>query len=163
MMRDRFVLRSSLPVDCHQYRSLHVRLRSVRLISSLNHVFSFLTFGYIRYLKHNKHDVFSTSRLSTVTRATCRARTMVFASWFLSLVCAIPQLSVWSLQSHPQFPWYHQCVTFGAFDTRAAELAYGWFITILMYGLPLITIIVCYAGIWFRISYYSKSSGQPSN
>ncbi|GAU91723.1 hypothetical protein RvY_03928-2 [Ramazzottius varieornatus] len=98
--------------------------------------------------------------LSTVTRATYRAKAMVCISWFLSLVCAIPQLNVWSLRSHPEFPWYHQCVTFGAFETRAAELAYGWFITILMYGLPLIAIIVCYAGIWFRISYYSKWRGQ---
>ncbi|OQV13136.1 putative Gonadotropin-releasing hormone II receptor [Hypsibius exemplaris] len=98
--------------------------------------------------------------LSTVTRATCRAKVMVFTAWFLSFACASPQLTVWSLRTHPQFTWYQQCVTFEAFSSHSAEMAYGLWISLLMYGFPLITIIICYLGIWLRISYYSKQTQQ---
>ncbi|XP_055351241.1 adipokinetic hormone/corazonin-related peptide receptor variant I-like [Paramacrobiotus metropolitanus] len=101
--------------------------------------------------------------LSTARKATIRAKAMVFLSWILSVVCASPQLSVWSLKTHPIHSWYQQCVTFDAFQTRTAELAYGLLITILMYGLPLVTIIVCYLGIWLRISQYSRQSRQQTD
>ena len=44
-----------------------------------------------------------------------------------------------------------QCVTFGSFTTSSSEMAYGLMTLMLTYGLPLLTILICYLGIWFRI------------
>ena len=44
-----------------------------------------------------------------------------------------------------------QCVTFGSFTTPSSEMAYGLMTLMLTYGLPLLTILICYLGIWFRI------------
>ncbi|XP_055331550.1 adipokinetic hormone/corazonin-related peptide receptor variant I-like [Paramacrobiotus metropolitanus] len=89
--------------------------------------------------------------LSSVRRAGERTRIMIFLAWILSIACAAPQAVIWHVLSHPNHTWYQQCVTFGSFSSEYARKAYGLGIMMLTYGLPLLTTLICYLGIWANI------------
>ncbi|OQV12490.1 putative Gonadotropin-releasing hormone II receptor [Hypsibius exemplaris] len=98
--------------------------------------------------------------MSSVRRAGQRTRIMIFLAWIISVACAAPQAVIWHVLQHPEFSWYHQCVTFGSFATASSEMAYGLMTLMLTYGLPLLTILFCYLGIWLRIFHTSIEHGH---
>ena len=61
---------------------------------------------------------------------------------------------------HPEFPWYGQCVTFGAFSSRSAEFLYFLLGMVFLYALPLLVIVVTWGGIVFHLHRVSKFGGH---
>lgn len=55
------------------------------------------------------------------------------------------QSVIFHLERHPNYTWYHQCVTFNFFPSHDHELAYNLFNFVAVYLVPLIVIIVSYA------------------
>ncbi|GAV05446.1 hypothetical protein RvY_15579 [Ramazzottius varieornatus] len=89
--------------------------------------------------------------MSSVQKAGQRTRIMILLAWLLAIACAAPQALIFHVLQHPEYNWYHQCVTFGSFASRNSEMAYGIGVMLLTYGLPLLTILMCYLGIWLRV------------
>ena len=63
---------------------------------------------------------------------------------------------IFHVESHPQYSWYEQCVTFNSFPTRAHEISYAAFGMLLMYVLPLAVFVVTYGAILVEISRHSQ-------
>lgn len=55
------------------------------------------------------------------------------------------------MESHPVYTWYEQCITFNSFPEPKYELMYNFFGFVLLYGVPLITILFCYTCILYKI------------
>ncbi len=68
------------------------------------------------------------------------------------------QSVIFHQQSHPAYPWFAQCVTFGFFPTHGHEMAYNLFNIVTMYAAPLLVIVVCYALIIWEISKKTKNA-----
>ena len=66
------------------------------------------------------------------------------------------QVFIFHVESHPDFPWYEQCVTFNSFPTRAHEISYAAFGMLLMYVLPLVVFIFTYGSILVEITRSSQ-------
>jgi len=65
--------------------------------------------------------------------------------FIFSIILCYFQSVIFHVQSHPDFPWFHQCVTFDFFPSLTHELAYNIFNIFTVYILPLSVIIVSYA------------------
>ena len=68
------------------------------------------------------------------------------------------QSVIFHVEEHPDFPWFHQCVTFNFFPSTSHEVAYNLFNMAAMYIAPLIVIIVTYLLIFYRIYLRSKAA-----
>lgn len=87
-----------------------------------------------------------------------RTNRMIYLSWFLSFVCAIPQIFVFSLKTHPVHRWYTQCMDF-KFQLNSdsqpflkiAFVIYQIFVSTITFFLPLLVILVTYACILLEI------------
>ena len=55
------------------------------------------------------------------------------------------QVVIFHVERHPNVTWYEQCVAFNMFPTKLHELTYRVLGMIMMYGLPLVVIIISYA------------------
>ncbi|XP_035704291.1 gonadotropin-releasing hormone receptor-like [Folsomia candida] len=86
--------------------------------------------------------------------ATRRVKTMIALAWLAAAVSSAPQCVVFSLQVHPKYPSFRQCVSFG-FLSPSQEMAYNVFSVSAMYFLPLIVTVFTYSSILWKIS--SKS------
>ena len=84
---------------------------------------------------------------------------------FMSKVCSILlnfqciyifQSVIFHVEYHPYFSWYAQGVTFNFFPTPGHELAYNLFNIIMIYGLPLVVIVVSYALILLEMTKKTK-------
>jgi hypothetical protein len=64
---------------------------------------------------------------------------------------AVLQVVIFHVERHPKFTWYEQCVAFNMFPTQLHELTYRVLGMIMMYGLPLVVIIISYACILAEI------------
>lgn len=109
-----------------------------------------------------------------------RGKVMLCAAWISSSICSMPQAIIFHVENHPNITNYKQCVTYNFFRNQFHEVIYsflGIFIIlkfdpnkmlyfnlhlyvftigmVLMYALPLIIIIYCYASIYFEL--YRKS------
>lgn len=84
-----------------------------------------------------------------------RGKVMLFVAWMSSSVCSLPQAVIFHVENHPNITWYQQCVTYNFFQEAWQEIAYSFLGMILMYALPLIIIIFCYASIYVEL--YRKS------
>lgn len=84
-----------------------------------------------------------------------RGKVMLLVAWLSSCTCSIPQAVIFHVENHPNITWYQQCVTYNFFEETWQEIAYSFFGMILMYALPLIIIIFCYASIYIEL--YRKS------
>lgn len=87
-----------------------------------------------------------------------RGKIMLCIAWVGSVVCSMPQMLVFHLETHPNITWYSQCVTFNAFPTYTHEITYSLFGMIMMYWFPLVVIIYTYANILLEICRRSKKS-----
>ncbi|GJQ69040.1 GPRGNR3 [Trypoxylus dichotomus] len=95
-----------------------------------------------------------------VNDARRRGKIMLAVAWGLSLLCAIPQSIVFHVSSHPKYPFFHQCVSFGLLSQKQ-EIAYTFFGVFAMYFLPLIVIVVAYTAIMCEIFNKSRDSREP--
>lgn len=55
------------------------------------------------------------------------------------------QMVIFHVERHPNVTWYEQCVAFNMFPTKLHELTYRVLGMAMMYGLPLVVIIISYA------------------
>jgi hypothetical protein len=55
------------------------------------------------------------------------------------------QIVIFHVERHPNVTWYEQCVAFNMFPTKLHELTYRVLGMAMMYGLPLVVIIISYA------------------
>ncbi|KAG1668002.1 Gonadotropin-releasing hormone II receptor [Nymphon striatum] len=58
---------------------------------------------------------------------------------------------VFHVETHHDFPWYEQCLTFGSFNSTKEEVAYNMLAFIGTYAIPLVVIVLCYAGILMEL------------
>lgn len=84
-----------------------------------------------------------------------RGKLMLCIAWIGSFVCSTPQAIIFHVETHPNITNYEQCVTYGFFKYEYQEIIYSFFGMIVMYALPLIIIIFCYASIYIEL--YKKS------
>lgn len=84
-----------------------------------------------------------------------RGKVMLFIAWISSCLCSTPQAIIFHVESHPNITQYEQCVTYNFFENEFHETVYSFIGMILMYALPLIIIIFCYASIYIEL--YKKS------
>ncbi|XP_076041535.1 adipokinetic hormone/corazonin-related peptide receptor variant I-like isoform X2 [Oratosquilla oratoria] len=97
-----------------------------------------------------------------VNDAQRRGKLMLFFAWTIAAVCSVPQSVIFHVDSHPNFPNFRQCVSFGFFSTQKQLMAYNIFCLAAMYFMPLIVIIFVYLRILCHISQKSKySKGDP--
>lgn len=87
-----------------------------------------------------------------------RTNRMIYSSWILSFVCAIPQILVFSLKTHPVHRWYTQCMDFKFQLTneshpflRIAFVFYQIFVSTITFFLPLLVILITYGCILMEI------------
>lgn len=96
-----------------------------------------------------------------------RGKVMLTCAWVGSFVCSLPQMFVFRVLEHPKMKWYEQCLTlwFEASQATVAknpdpqEFVYFMFGMMMMYGIPLLVIIFCYASILAEIY---RRSREPS-
>ncbi|XP_044019995.1 gonadotropin-releasing hormone II receptor-like isoform X1 [Aphidius gifuensis] len=124
-------------------------------------VFSFLrAFGL--YLSSNILVCVSLDRYFAVlhplrvTDAKRRGKIMLTIAWISSVIYATPQYFIFHVSTHPEFPNFHQCVTFESLDKKSENL-YAIFCVLAMYFIPLIIICWAYTKILCEIT--SKSRG----
>lgn len=84
-----------------------------------------------------------------------RGKLMLCIAWFASFVFSAPQAYIFHVAKHPNITYYEQCVTYGSFKYQYQEFVYNVLGMILLYALPLIIIIFCYASIYIEL--YKKS------
>ncbi|XP_064608084.1 adipokinetic hormone/corazonin-related peptide receptor variant I-like [Liolophura sinensis] len=87
-----------------------------------------------------------------------RGKIMLALAWIFSGVASIPQSIIFHVETHPEFQWFTQCVTFNFFPSKKHELAYNLFNAITVYGLPLVIISISYISILWKISQKTKES-----
>nr|AHB51763.1 ACP receptor 1 [Ixodes scapularis] len=80
-----------------------------------------------------------------------RGRMMLAAAWYTSLVCSSPQAFIFRVMEHPAMPGFYQCVTFAFFPSPWHERAYNLFCLLVLYGVPLAAIMLCYGCILAEI------------
>ncbi|XP_046476477.1 adipokinetic hormone/corazonin-related peptide receptor variant I-like [Neodiprion pinetum] len=91
-----------------------------------------------------------------------RGKIMLIIAWICSLIYAVPQSFVFHVSSHPEYPKFHQCVTFGFFMNQAEEIAYNLFCVVAMYFVPLLVICCTYTKILCEISTKSRESREDT-
>ena len=92
-----------------------------------------------------------------ITIAPKIAKFLILKSTFSLLIpISLPQMVVFHVDSHPDYPWYEQCVTYGTFSSRLYEFLYFLMGMIFLYILPLVVILVTYGGIIIHL--HKKSS-----
>lgn len=91
-------------------------------------------------------------RLAGVDR---RGKVMLCIAWIGSCICSMPQAIIFHVETHPNITHYQQCVTYHFFKNEFQEVLYSVMGMMLMYALPLVIIIYCYASIYIEL--YKKS------
>ncbi|KAJ9577292.1 hypothetical protein L9F63_006131, partial [Diploptera punctata] len=83
--------------------------------------------------------------MSNVVNVAKRSRIMLSIAWSLATLCSLPQVFIFHVQQHPKFPWYEQCLDFDFFPTHLHQFWYRVLGMLLMYGMPLLVIVISYA------------------
>ncbi|XP_044733757.1 gonadotropin-releasing hormone II receptor-like [Chrysoperla carnea] len=97
-----------------------------------------------------------------VSDARRRGKTMLSVAWTVSLLYALPQIFVFSVQKHPHYPSFEQCVTFGFFSSMVQEAAYNLTCVFAMYFIPLLIISFAYLAILCEIWKKSRESKESN-
>ncbi|XP_055305439.1 adipokinetic hormone/corazonin-related peptide receptor variant I isoform X2 [Sitodiplosis mosellana] len=84
-----------------------------------------------------------------------RGKVMLCAAWITSSICSMPQAIIFHVENHPNITHYQQCVTYNFFRDESHEKIYSFIGMMLMYALPLLCIVYCYASIYIEL--YKKS------
>ncbi|XP_023723720.1 gonadotropin-releasing hormone receptor isoform X2 [Cryptotermes secundus] len=83
--------------------------------------------------------------MANVVNVAKRGKMMLTVAWSLATLCSTPQMVIFHVERHPNVTWYEQCVAFNMFPTKLHELTYRVLGMAMMYGLPLVVIIISYA------------------
>ncbi|XP_055696357.1 adipokinetic hormone/corazonin-related peptide receptor variant I-like [Lutzomyia longipalpis] len=89
-----------------------------------------------------------------------RGKIMLIGAWMIAILSSIPQSIIFHVAHPPGFPEFHQCVSFGAFDTVNSEAAYNFFCVLTLYFVPLLIICVAYTMIVCEITNRSHRSRE---
>ncbi|CAL8146292.1 unnamed protein product [Orchesella dallaii] len=81
-----------------------------------------------------------------------RARLMLLVAWISSIIVSLPQAFIFHVETHPEFTWYKNCVTFNYFPSMTAENVYNFSGFFFLYVFPMITIIFCYSCILLEMT-----------
>ncbi|CAO1382924.1 unnamed protein product [Diamesa hyperborea] len=89
-----------------------------------------------------------------------RGKIMIGIAWIMSTICSMPQAIIFHVESHPNFTYYNQCVTYNVLS-QTSQVVYNMLCAILMYFFPLIIVIWSYSSIYYEI--FKKSRMKDSD
>ncbi|KAL6437056.1 hypothetical protein ACFW04_004986 [Cataglyphis niger] len=89
-----------------------------------------------------------------------RGKIMLMFAWIGSVLCSLPQMLVFHLETHPNYTCYTQCITFNFFPSHMHEISYNLFGMLIMYWFPLIVIFYTYSSIFMEICRRSKEKSE---
>ncbi|XP_057341367.1 adipokinetic hormone/corazonin-related peptide receptor variant I-like [Microplitis mediator] len=90
-----------------------------------------------------------------------REKLMLIGAWIGAVLCSAPQMLVFHVQRHPDFPWYEQCITYHfLFSNVTQEVGYSVFSMIMMYCFPLVVIIYTYTSILIEIHSKTRENSK---
>ncbi|XP_072746865.1 adipokinetic hormone/corazonin-related peptide receptor variant I-like isoform X1 [Anoplolepis gracilipes] len=89
-----------------------------------------------------------------------RGKIMLMLAWIGSVLCSLPQMLVFHLETHPNYNCYTQCITFNFFPSYVHEVSYTLFGMLIMYWFPLIVIFYTYSSIFMEICRRSKEKSE---
>ncbi|OXA54704.1 gonadotropin-releasing hormone receptor [Folsomia candida] len=97
-----------------------------------------------------------------LARAEERAKLMGGIAWVAATVCALPQIAIYNVAPHPNFPNFQQCVAASfVLRNKAQELTYSIFSLSVVYFLPVTVITFTYGSILCKIFDAKESTHQP--
>lgn len=82
---------------------------------------------------------------------------------FDMVTLSAPQAFIFRVMEHPAMPGFYQCVTFAFFPSPWHERAYNLFCLLVLYGVPLAAIVLCYGCILAEIRRSSSESAGESS
>lgn len=85
---------------------------------------------------------------------------MLMLAWIGSVLCSLPQMLVFHLETHPNYTCYTQCITFNFFPSYVHEVSYTLFGMLIMYWFPLVVIFYTYSSIFMEICRRSKEKSE---
>ncbi|GAB1865803.1 Adipokinetic hormone receptor [Camponotus japonicus] len=89
-----------------------------------------------------------------------RGKIMLMLAWVGSVLCSLPQMLVFHLETHPNYTCYTQCITFNFFPSHLHEISYTLFGMLIMYWFPLIVILYTYSSIFMEICRRSQEKNE---
>uniref|UniRef100_A0A1B0D613 G-protein coupled receptors family 1 profile domain-containing protein n=2 Tax=Phlebotomus papatasi TaxID=29031 RepID=A0A1B0D613_PHLPP len=89
-----------------------------------------------------------------------RGKVMLAGAWMLAILSSVPQSIIFHVATPPGFPEFHQCVSFGYFNTANMEAIYNFFCVLALYFVPLLIICVAYTMIVCEITNRSHRSRE---
>nr|AVA26880.1 red pigment concentrating hormone receptor [Carcinus maenas] len=98
----------------------------------------------------------------SMSAADKRGKIMLIFAWLLAFSCSMPQVIIFHVETHPQFTFYVQCVTFNFFPSEHHEIVYNIFCLVMLYVAPLSIIIFFYGAIVVTIFQKSRLSSDDS-
>lgn len=87
-----------------------------------------------------------------------RVKLMLIVAWTLSLICSVPQAIFFSVEKHPEFPQFEQCVTNDFINTPLEIQVYSIFSVVSLYFFPLVITLVTCCAVSYKL--YLKSRRQ---
>lgn len=87
-----------------------------------------------------------------------RGKIMLTSAWLASIICSAPQMIIFRVETHPDYPKFQQCIMLNSFSSRFQELAYLYGSMFMMYLLPLAVIVFCYTSIVIEIFKRSRDT-----
>ncbi|CAH1797152.1 unnamed protein product [Owenia fusiformis] len=91
-------------------------------------------------------------------KAPKRVRIMILAAWFLSALFSLPQAFIFRVRRGPWEDDFYQCVTFGAYSAQWQEHLYSGLTVMLLFVMPLATVITTYTLIFYTIARQAKET-----
>lgn len=137
----------SVPVQLRVGLHINGQVRKIAVFFSSKY-FNKNTFGKSRFFA-----VTQPMKLAGIDR---RGRVMLITAWSASFVFSVPQSIIFHVENHPKVADYTQCVTYNFFANATQEIAYAMTCMVLLYALPLIIIIFCYASIYRVLLHNSR-------
>ncbi|ELT96363.1 hypothetical protein CAPTEDRAFT_136055 [Capitella teleta] len=99
---------------------------------------------------------FAITRPMSLSDADRRGKLMLILAWLFSIVASSPQSVIYHVESHPNHPWFKQCVTFNFFPTTTHQMIYNVFCFSALYLAPLVVIVISYSFILIEITKRSR-------
>ncbi|KAI1279542.1 Gonadotropin-releasing hormone II receptor [Halotydeus destructor] len=90
-------------------------------------------------------------------------RGVVSSAWFFAIVFSLPQSFIFHLERHPICSGFIQCVSLYFFESEASHKMYNLVSLTILYVIPLVVIIYCYAFIIMTIRRHTEELQRFSN
>ncbi|XP_012227163.1 adipokinetic hormone/corazonin-related peptide receptor variant I isoform X2 [Linepithema humile] len=89
-----------------------------------------------------------------------RGKIMLVLAWIGSVLCSLPQMLVFRVETHPNFTWFTQCIAINTFPSYVHQVSYNLFGMVMMYWVPLIVIFYTYTSIFVEICRRSQERSE---